>query len=443
MSTYVRVEPWAVMIKPRRRAVRIAVVAGLASLATAFAVIVAVNVTSGEHKISKLVSAPFGVGDPQFARSMSALFGPPLIPGNHVTPLYNGTQIFEAMLEDIRHAKKSVTFETYIYWSGAVGQRFTQALVDRAHAGVKVHLIIDAVGSGKMDATQVQAMRAAGAEVEKYQPIHWYSLDRINNRTHRKLMIVDGRIGFTGGVGIADNWDGDAQDPEHWRDTHFRVVGPVVAQMQATFVEHWLTTRGDLLQGPDYFPPLTSDGDTLAQMVRSSFDDGTESIRLMYLLSIASARRSVLLASSYFIPDDLSVRTLIAARQRGVDVEIITPGARIDSEATRAASRQRWAPLLEAGVTIYEFQPTMFHCKVMVVDDLWVSVGSTNFDSRSFRLNAEANLNVLDRGLARQEREAFERDRRRSRLITLEEWRHRPRLDRIGDWFAGLLGSQL
>jgi cardiolipin synthase A/B len=417
--------------------------AAIASVVTALVVVIAVNLTSGEHKISKHVSPAFDVADPQFARSMGTLFGPPLVAGNHVTPLYNGRQIFAAMLQDIHRAKKTVTFETYIYWSGAVGQRFTDALVERARVGVKVRLIIDAVGSGKMDAAQLDAMRAAGAEVEKYQPIHWYSLDRINNRTHRKLLIVDGKIGFTGGVGIADKWDGDAEDPDHWRDTHFRVVGPVVAQMQATFVEHWLATRGDLLQGPDYFPPLQAEGATAAQMVRSSFDDGTESIRLMYLLSIVSARRSVLIESSYFVPDDLSVKTLVEARARGVDVELLVPGAQIDSEVTRAASRRTWGPLLDAGVAIYEFQPTMFHCKVMVVDDLWVSVGSTNFDSRSFRLNAEANLNAIDPELGNEERQAFEHDRARARLVTTDAWHHRPRLDRIGDWFAGLLGSEL
>ena len=426
-----------------RPAVRVALIAAISSVATALAVIVAVNLTSGEHKLGQPIVSSFGVADPQFARAMSALFGPALVGGNHVTPLYNGDQIFEAMLEDIRRARKSVTFETYIYWSGSVGEHFTTALVERAHAGVKVHLIIDAVGSGKMDAGQLRTMREAGVAVEKYQPVHWYNLDRINNRTHRKLLVVDGRIGFTGGVGIADKWDGNAEDLDHWRDTHFRVVGPVVAQMQATFVEHWLATRGELLQGLDYFPDLRSAGESPAQMVRSSFDDGTESIRLMYLLSIASARRSVLIANSYFVPDELSVRTLIEARRRNVDVEIIVPGAQIDSAVTRAASRRRWAPLLEAGVTIYEFQPTMYHCKVMVVDDLWVSVGSTNFDNRSFRLNAEANLNVIDGELAKEERQVFEQDRRRSRLITLDEWHHRPRLDRLGDWFAGLLGSQL
>jgi cardiolipin synthase len=422
---------------------RIVTIAALTSVITAFVVTIAVSVTSGAHKTSKRISSPFGVADPQFARSMTSMFGPPLVGGNRVTSLYNGHQIFEAMLEDIRHATKSVTFETYIYWSGTVGARFTSALVERARAGVKVHLIIDAVGSSKIDTAQLGAMRAGGVDVEKYQPIHWYSLNRINNRTHRKLLIVDGRVGFTGGVGIADKWDGDAEDEDHWRDSHFRVVGPVVAQLQATFVEHWLATRGDLLQGPAYFPPLGSEGDTRAQMVRSSFDDGTESIRLLYLLSIASARQSVLIANSYFVPDELSVQTLIEARGRGVDVQIIVPGDDIDSDVTRAASRRRWQPLLEAGIAIYEYQQTMFHCKVMIVDDLWVSVGSTNFDNRSFRLNAEANLNALDRTFAREERQAFERDRKRARLITIEEWRRRPLLERVGNWFAGLLGSQL
>lgn len=413
------------------------------AVVTALTVVIAINLLSGEHKPERELSSLFGVDDPEFSRAASVLFGSPLVPGNDVTPLYNGHQIFAAMLDEIRQAQKSITFETYIYWSGEVGAAFTKALVARADAGVKIHLIIDAVGSAKMDQAQLREMAEAGAEIEKYRAVRWYNLDRINNRTHRKLLVVDGRVGFTGGVGIADKWDGDADSPDHWRDTHFRVVGPVVAQMQATFVEHWLATRGVLLQGDAYFPQLSRAGEMPAQIVSSADNDGTESIRLMYLLSIAAARRSVLLSNSYFVPDDLSVRTLIAARRRGVDVQIIVPGPQIDSEVTRAASRRKWAPLLEAGVAISEFQPTMFHCKVMVVDDRWVSVGSTNFDNRSFRLNAEANLNVLDRGLALQERRAFEKDRLRARLITLDEWHGRPLLDRMGDWFAGLVGPQL
>ena len=413
------------------------------AVVTALTVVIAINLLSGEHNPERELSSLFGVEDPEFSRAASVLFGSPLVPGNDVTPLYNGRQIFAAMLDEIRQAQRSITFETYIYWSGDVGAAFTKALVERADAGVKIHLIIDAVGSAKMDQAQLREMAKAGAEIEKYRAVRWYNLDRINNRTHRKLLVIDGKVGFTGGVGIADKWDGDADSPDHWRDTHFRVVGPVVAQMQATFVEHWLATRGVLLQGDAYFPKLTRAGEMPAQIVSSADNDGTESIRLMYLLSIAAARRSVLLANSYFVPDDLSVRTLIAARRRGVDVQIIVPGPQIDSEVTRAASRRKWAPLLEAGVSISEFQPTMFHCKVMVVDDVWVSVGSTNFDNRSFRLNAEANLNVIDRGLALQERRSFEKDRLRSRPITLDEWHHRPLLDRTGDWFAGLVGSQL
>jgi cardiolipin synthase len=424
----------------RRRGVTIA---AISSVSTALIVFVAINALSGEHKIEKPISSVFGVGDAEFARTMGALFGPPLVEGNDVTPLYNGHQIFQAMLEDIRKAQKTITFETYIYWSGNVGASFTAALAERARAGVRIQLIIDAVGSGKMDAGQLRTMRDSGVEIEKYRPLRWYNLDRINNRTHRKLLIVDGRIGFTGGVGIADKWDGDADGPDHWRDTHFRVVGPVVAQMQAVFVDHWLATKGVLLQGDAYFPKLAAAGEMSAQMVWSADDDGTQSIRLMYLLSIAAARHSLLLANSYFVPDDLSVHTLVEASRRGVDIQIIVPGPDIDSEVTRAASRRKWGPLLEAGIAIYEFQPTMFHCKVMVVDDRWVSVGSTNFDSRSFRLNAEANLNVIDRGLALQERRVFENDRRRSRRITLDAWQHRPAVDRVGDWFAGLVGSQL
>ena len=424
----------------RRRLVLVAVISAVVTALIGF---VAINVLSGEHKIDKPISTAVAVEDPEFARVMSAMFGPMLVAGNAVTPLYNGRQIFASMLEAIRRAQKTITFETYIYWSGDVGAAFSRALIERANAGVKTHLVIDAVGSDKMDAAQLRAMRDAGVEIERYRSLSWYNLDRINNRTHRKLLIVDGKIGFTGGVGIADKWDGDADSPNHWRDTHFRVVGPVVAQMQATFVEHWLSTRGVLLQGEAYFPELASAGSMPAQMVRSAADDGTESVRLMYLLSIASARKSVLLANSYFVPDELSVTTLVEARRRGVDVQILVPGAEIDSEVTRAASRRKWEPLLEAGIAIYEFQPTMFHCKVMVVDDQWVSVGSTNFDSRSFRLNAEANLNVIDRGLALQERRAFAKDLLRSRRITLDEWRARPWYDRMGDWFAGLLGSQL
>ena len=426
--------------RSRKRTIRIA---ALAAAVTACAGVVLVNLLPGDVGPDRSIPSLYGLDDPQFARAADALYGPALIPGNDVTALRNGRQIFAAMLKDIRQAQHTINFETYIYWSGRIGEEFSKALSERARAGVKVHLILDAVGSGKLDKGQLDAMREAGVEIEKYHPLRWYSVDRINNRTHRKLLVVDGRVGFTGGVGIADKWDGDSQDPEHWRDNHYRLVGPTVAQIQATFVEHWLATKGDLLVGTDYFPPLAPSGELAGQMIRSSVDDGSESIRLMYLTSIAAARHSVLIGSAYFVPDALSIRTLLEARRRGVDVQIIVPGPVTDSDLTRRASRRSWGPLLEAGVAIYEFQPTMFHCKVMIVDDRWATIGSTNFDSRSFHLNSEANLNVSGAAFTRAERQAFEEDRSRSRQVTLDDWRHRPKLERFADWVAGLFSSQL
>lgn len=415
----------------------------LSSLLTATAGLIAINLTSSEKRIAAPIVSPDGAEEPGFERAMSTLFGPVVLPGNRVMALENGAQIFPAMLAAIRAARKTITFETYIYWSGKVGSRFAEALAERARAGVKVHLILDAVGAGKIDDHAIALMRDAGVELEKYHALRWYNLDRINNRTHRKLLVVDGRVGFTGGVGIADKWDGDGDTPEHWRDSHFRLEGPAVGEMQATFVDHWLAARGVLLNGPEYFPPLAAAGDARAQMVRSSVEDGAESIHLMYLLSIAAARHSLRLASAYFVPDDRAIEALVSASRRGVDVQILVPGPIIDTAVTRAASRALWGPLLQAGVAIYEFQPTMFHCKVMVVDDVWTSVGSTNFDNRSFRLNDEANLNVLDPTLARHEREVFERDRARAHRITLEDWQHRSRWQRVKEWLAGTVRAEL
>lgn len=255
--------------------------------------------------------------------------------------------------------------------------------------------------------------------------------------------MVDGRIGFTGGVGIADKWDGDAQDPDHWRDSHFQLEGPAVAQMQAAFLDNWLETRGVLLHGDDYFPPLEPGGSQLAQVFRSSATDGSESVRLMYLLSIASARRSIRIANAYFVPDSFAVRELVQAAQRGVSVELVVPGQKTDAVVVRWASRALWGALLQAGVKIYEYQPTMYHVKVMLVDDCWTTVGSTNFDNRSFRLNAEANLNIMDGDVAREQARAFEADKGKSRQVTYAMWRARPLLERVGEQLSLLLRPQL
>jgi len=244
-------------------------------------------------------------------------------------------------------------------------------------------------------------------------------------------------------VGIADKWRGDAQDSGHWRDTHFRVEGPVVAQMQSVFMDNWIKATGRVLHGEPYFPALKPRGEQAAQMFSSSPTGGSESMHLMYLMALAAATHSIHLSNSYFVPDELAVKALVAAVQRGVKVQIITPGGEIDTEVVRRASRARWGPLLEAGVLIAEYQPTMFHCKVLVVDGLMVSVGSTNFDNRSFRLNDEANLNIYDTAFAEQQSEIFAQDLARSRRYTLEEWNNRPFTDRIWEQLASLLGPQL
>jgi len=415
----------------------------LAIVATALVVLLALNLTSGEKKIEHQIETRYGVGDAQFARTMGVLLGPTIVRGNEVVALQNGAEIFPAMLEAIRDAKRTITFETFIYWSGVIGKTFAEALSERAREGVRVHVLLDWVGAGKMEDTLLTQMKNAGVEVLKYHPLRWYNLGRLNNRTHRKLLVVDGRVAFTGGVGIADEWLGNAEDPDHWRDSHYRVTGPVVAQMQAAFMDNWIETQSEVLHGEEYFPAIDSSGGHLAQMFTSSTGDGGESVRLMYLLSIASAQRSVRISASYFVPDDLSIETFVAARKRGVTVDIIVPGEHIDAKVVRKASRGRWGQLLEAGVRIYEFQPTMYHCKVMIVDDLWVSVGSTNFDNRSFSLNDEANLNILDADFAREQAETFHADLARSREITFDMWKRRPRSEKIKEWLAGLLRSQL
>src|SRR5690606_5830409 len=266
--------------------------------------------------------------------------------------------------------------------------------------GIPVHVTIDWVGSIKLDPTLLDLMEDAGVEVERYRPLHWYNLGRMNNRTHRKLLVVDGRVGFTGGVGIADEWKGSAQDPDHWRDIHFRIDGPVVAQIQAAFNDNWIKTTGRVLNGPDYFPPLEPAGDMKAHLFIASPAGGSESMHLMFLMAIAAAEHTIDLAASYFIPDELVMGALLQARKRGVRIRVVLPGPYIDSSLVRVTSKADWGPLLRAGVEIHEYQPTMFHNKLLIVDDEMVSLGSTNFDIRSFRLNDEASLNVYDRDFA-------------------------------------------
>jgi cardiolipin synthase A/B len=418
-------------------------VAILTFLATGLAVLLVANLTLGDKVIDQNVPSLYTVADAQFARTMNVMLGPALLAGNRAQALVNGDQIFPDMLKAIRGAQKTITFEMYIYWKGSIGEEFTRALIERAQAGVKVHVIIDALGSQKIEENVIERMKQAGVRVELYNPVRWHAIARINNRTHRKIMVVDGRIGYTGGAGIGDEWTGNAQDPQHWRDTHFRLEGPAVAQMQAAFMENWIEVTGEVLHGPEYFPTLEPAGKELAQFFVSSPGGGGESAQLLYLMSIAAAGRSIQLSAAYFVPDNNEVRQFVAARKRGVRVQIIVPGPLTDSPAVRRASRSTWGELLRAGVEIYEYQPTFYHVKVMTVDALWVTVGSTNFDSRSFSTNDEANLNVYDRAFAQAQERIFAEDLKRSRRISLEEWENRPFTEKLWEHTLGLLSSQL
>ena len=410
---------------------------------TLVSLLVIVNFSSGEKNVSRELPRLYATHDPQFRRAIGSLLGPPLVGGNRVQELINGDQIFPAMLTAIRSAQQSITFETYIYWSGDIGREFADALSERAKAGVKVHVLLDWLGSAKIDDGFLDEMRKAGVQIKKFHKPNWYTLHRLNTRTHRKLLVVDGKTGFTGGVGIAPNWTGNGQDADHWRDSHFRIEGPAVAQMQAVFMDNWLKVTGQVMHGENYFPALQALGSSDAQVFSSSPSGGSESMQLMYQLSITAANEAIDLSSAYFVPDDLTTQALVDALRRGVKIRVITPGEIIDTETVRAASRGTWGPLLKAGAEIYEYMPSMYHCKVMIVDNLLVSVGSTNFDNRSFRLNDEANLNIYDTAFAERQTRIFENDLKNSRQVTYQQWANRPLKEKLMERLSLLLESQL
>ncbi|MCX5541256.1 cardiolipin synthase [Paraburkholderia sp. CNPSo 3076] len=410
---------------------------------TLVVILVIANLTSGEKKIEHKINRLYASDSPQFIRSMGLLLGPPVVGGNRFDALLNGDEIFPSMLAGIRSAQHTITFETFIYWSGAIGEEIARALSDKARAGIAVHVLLDWVGSSKMDRRYQRMLREAGAQLVLYHKPHWTGLGRMNDRTHRKLLVIDGRVGFTGGVGIADEWTGHAQDEKHWRDTHFRIEGPAVGQMQAVFMDNWVKSTGNVLHGPQYFPAIDAAGNGLAHVFSSSPSGGSDDMELMYLMAITAAARSIHLSTAYFVPDKLTINAIVEAVKRGVKVRIITPGKRIDTHTVREASRACWGDLLAAGGEMYEYQPTMFHCKVIVVDEYLVSVGSTNFDSRSFKLNDEANLNIYDRDFARQQTAIFDADVALAKRITLEDWRRRSFREKLLEHAAALLDSQL
>lgn len=384
------------------------------------------------------ITSAVAVNDPLFAGSVGPLLGAEFLKGNTVEPLINGREIFPAMLEAIRKAEKSITLESYIWASGKVSDEFCAALIERAQHGVKIHALVDGAGNLKLRLSDVNRMKQAGIEFVVYGREHWYHLKLdVNHRSHRKLLIVDGKIGFTGGVCIDDAWLGDGNRPGIWRETQARITGPMVRQMQAVFATNWLQTTSRLITGPDYFPETSSTGRALAHCIMSGPNEHPENARLSYLLAIASARKKIQLSHAYFVPDELALNMLLDARKRGVKIEVIVP-FKNDSRFGRAAARSRWGRLLEAGVEFHYYLPSLYHCKVMIVDDTFMSLGSVNFDNRSFSINDEVNINVIDPATIRAFQRSFADDIIKSVPLTLEEYRDRPFYIKLGDKFCGM-----
>jgi cardiolipin synthase A/B len=384
------------------------------------------------------------VDSQDFLRAAEALTGAPIAHGNDVELLINGDRIFPAFLETIGSAERTLCVQTYVYWRGDIAHEVAGAICERARAGVKCHVILDALGAAKMNRSLIDDMDRAGVEVVRLRPPKPYAVRRLVNRTHRRLLIADGRVGMTGGVGIAAEWTGDAQDPDHWRDTHVRVRGPVVRGMQGAFAENWLEGTGQVLAGEDYLPDLDPiDGGGKAQLVRSSAGVGDTNVEALYYLAIASARRRMDLTAAYFVPRPAFTEALVDAAGRGVEVRIVVPGPHIDKGFVRVAGRAAYDELLEAGVRLFEYQPTMLHAKTLVVDGSWASVGTVNFDNRSFQLHDEVTLCVWDERFAGLVGEAFERDLEASTEIEAGRWRRRAPHQRLVEASTTLLRREL
>lgn len=398
------------------------------------------------------VSAPGGALDGEaFVRLLGSVMNARIFRGSAIEPYTTGESIYAAQLAAIADARSSVHLEAYLFLRGAAGDRFLAALTEAAGRGVKVRVIVDAIGSLLTPWRYFAALRAAGGQVAWYQPIRWYTLKRFNNRTHRELLIVDGCIGFIGGAGIADYWLPSPARGRPWRDTTVRVTGPLVGGLQTSFIENWLEASGEILTGPEEFPLVRRGepeaqqaGDVVGLVVNSTPSAGRATrARMLFQLFLASARESILINSPYFVPDRSARAELVRAVRRGVKVQVVTPNRLNNHPVARLASRRRYGELIAAGVEIHEYQPTMIHAKVMVVDAVWTILGSTNFDNRSFGLNDEVNLAVLEKDFAADLERDFEADLGRSKPIGLAEWRRRPWLERALALGARVLERQV
>jgi cardiolipin synthase len=414
------------------------------SVAAGYALAISVAKSSAPKRTVYELPHGFTVNEPTFLPS--ALPGPTMTAGNRLELLENGDAAFPAMLAAISSAQKSVNFEAYIFWSGEVGARFRDALAERAAHGVAVRVLLDAIGSAgrRLKASDVEAMRRAGCHVEFFHSTKPWTVWVFNHRNHRRVLVVDGTLGFTGGMGFADQWLGDADSPEHWRDTQVRVEGPAVRGLQRAFQENWSEVTGEALVGDEFFPALAQAGSSSAAVVPSSPLAAISGAGRVYAISLAAAAKEIWIANSYFLPDDAAIDLLVAGVKRGVDVRVIVPSdEQNDVPATKAAGRSNFGPLLEGGVKIYEYQPTMFHLKTMVVDGIFSTLGSANFDDRSFHLNEEINLFVYDAEFAGLMKERYRRDLLRCRPYTHAMWKERPLKKRVTEWLARPFRSEL
>lgn len=375
--------------------------------------------------------------------SIANLTGSPILGGNSVQVLQNGDQFFPVLFSDIAKAKESIHLETYVWWKGEICDRVAKALADKARQGVEVRLTLDATGSTKGDDELFEEIVNAGGKISYYHPFRLSDLGLFNNRTHRKLAIFDGRVAYVFGHGIAEEWTGHGQDEKHWRDTGVRLEGPIVNAVQGVFAENWVEMTAEVLAGEKYFPRLTSTGNVRAHMTASSPHGGVSQLEMLYKLAIATAQKELIVQNPYFIPDAELVDLLGRAVKRGVDVRLMIPGPVTDSSIVRHAGHRQFEDLLKRGIKIYEYQKTLSHQKVMIIDGLWVHVGSTNFDDRSLDINDEASVGLIDPAVAAQLKAAFEADLRDCKQLTLETWRQRSAWHKLEDRVSYMMNEQL
>jgi cardiolipin synthase len=405
------------------------------------ALIVALGLALAQDQITLRLRSAYAADHPEYPDYTAALIGADARRGNEYDVLINGNQIFPAMLDAINRARRRISFETYIYDSGEVANQFTAALEAAAKRGVRVRIVVDALGSSTMDETHEARLRAAGCHLVRINPIAWYSLEYVNYRSHRKILVVDGEVGFTGGVGVSDHWLGNAEDKEHWRETHVRIRGPIVRLLEGAFYENFAEAGGVEVPELDDEAKVPSGDGGPSVVVRSSPTGGSNDLKRLYLLALASARRTVDITSPYFVTDESTRWSLQDAVARGVKIRILVEGDITDAMPVKYASRAHYDQLLQSGIEIYEYQPTMMHAKVMVVDGVWSMFGSANFDNRSFELNDELNVAVASRSVAERFLKEMDSDLKVSRQLTLDIWRQRGLLNRTRERFWKAFGE--